>query len=152
MHAGRVQTLLILDSNPVYTAPGPLDFAEALKRVPFSLALSRALDETSEAVTWAVPMTHEWEDWSDARGHDGTATIIQPQALPLYGGDQPACHAGTICRCRAAHGHRSGRQPRGRAISATASMPDGMTPSPKVSCREPPARKRMFVSAPISRG
>ena len=89
MHAGRVQTLLILDSNPVYTAPGPLDFAEALKRVPFSLALSRALDETSEAVTWAVPMTHEWEDWSDARGHDGTATIIQPQALPLYGGISP---------------------------------------------------------------
>ena len=31
-------------------------------------------------------MAHPWESWSDARAYDGTATILQPQALPLYGG------------------------------------------------------------------
>ena len=31
-------------------------------------------------------MTHPWESWSDARAYDGTATILQPQALPLYDG------------------------------------------------------------------
>ena len=31
-------------------------------------------------------MTHVWETWSDARAYDGSATILQPQALPLYGG------------------------------------------------------------------
>ena len=31
-------------------------------------------------------MAHAWESWSDARAYDGTATILQPQALPLYDG------------------------------------------------------------------
>ena len=52
----------------------------------FSLALSPAPNETSQATVWAVPMAHAWESWSDARAYDGTATILQPQALPLYDG------------------------------------------------------------------
>ena len=86
MRMGKVTTLLIIDSNPVYAAPEALDFAAALKRVPFSLALTQAPSETSGATVWAVPMTHPWETWSDARAYDGTATILQPQALPLYDG------------------------------------------------------------------
>jgi MoCo/4Fe-4S cofactor protein with predicted Tat translocation signal len=86
MGAGKVTTLLIVDSNPVYAAPGGFGFAEALKRVDFSLALAAATDETSAATVWSVPMAHPWESWSDARAYDGTASIIQPQALPLYGG------------------------------------------------------------------
>ncbi|MGH7000236.1 MAG: TAT-variant-translocated molybdopterin oxidoreductase, partial [Stellaceae bacterium] len=86
MHAGKVSTLLIMDSNPVYAAPGALGFAEALKRVDFSLALSPAPNETSQATVWGIPMVHSWETWSDARAYDGTATILQPQALPLYDG------------------------------------------------------------------
>jgi len=89
MQGGKVTSLLILDSDPVYAAPGSLGFAEALTQVPFSLALTPAPNQTSRACTWAVPMTHGWEDWSDARAHDGTATILQPQALPLYDGTSP---------------------------------------------------------------
>ena len=89
MRAGRVTSLLMLDVNPVYAAPGALGFADALKRVPFSLSLSPAPDETAGAATWFVPMTHVWEAWSDARAFDGTATIVQPQALPLYDGTSP---------------------------------------------------------------
>ena len=33
--------------------------------------------------------SHPYEDWSDARAYDGTATILQPQAEPLYGGVSP---------------------------------------------------------------
>jgi MoCo/4Fe-4S cofactor protein with predicted Tat translocation signal len=86
MQAGKVTSLLIIDSNPVYAAPAALGFAEALKRVEFSLALAPTLNETSEASVWAVPMAHAWESWSDARAYDGTASILQPQALPLYNG------------------------------------------------------------------
>ena len=42
MRAGQVTNLLIMDSNPVFTAPATWGFAKALKRVPFSLALARA--------------------------------------------------------------------------------------------------------------
>ena len=86
MRAGRVTTLLIIDSNPVYAAPATLGFAEALARVPFSLALAPRADETARATTWFVPLAHPWEAWSDARAHDGSVTILQPQALPLYRG------------------------------------------------------------------
>jgi molybdopterin-containing oxidoreductase family iron-sulfur binding subunit len=86
MRTGTVNTLLILDSNPAYTAPGTLGFAEALKRTEFSLTLTPAPNETSRATSWAAPMAHSWEAWSDARAFDGTATILQPQALPLYNG------------------------------------------------------------------
>ena len=86
MHAGQVSHLVIVDSNPVYTAPAQLGFAEALKQVPFSLALANDADETAHSTTWFVPKTHDWESWSDARAYDGTTTILQPQALPLYGG------------------------------------------------------------------
>ena len=33
-----------------------------------------------------MPLAHVFEAWGDARAHDGTVAIQQPQALPLYGG------------------------------------------------------------------
>lgn len=89
MDAGHVGALLIVDSNPAYAASGALAFAQALKRVEFSLALSATPNETTEQCVWAVPMTHPWETWSDARAYDGAATILQPNALPLYGATGP---------------------------------------------------------------
>jgi MoCo/4Fe-4S cofactor protein with predicted Tat translocation signal len=89
MRAGKVTALVIIDANPVYAAPATLGFADALGKVEFSLALTQAPNETSGATTWAVPMAHAWETWSDARAYDGTASILQPQAVPLYGGISP---------------------------------------------------------------
>ena len=83
MRAGQVETLLILDGNPVYAMPG---FREALQQVPFSLCTAPAPNETARITTWYVPGTHLFEAWGDARAHDGTVSIQQPQALPLYGG------------------------------------------------------------------
>ena len=82
----KVNALVIIDSNPAYAAPRTLGFVEALKRVEFSLTLSPTPNETSNETVWAVPMAHAWESWSDARAYDGVATILQPQALPLYDG------------------------------------------------------------------
>ncbi len=86
MAAGRVEQLLILDCNPVFTAPS---FAAALSRVRFSVSSSPSLDETGTDATWFVPQAHSLESWSDARAHDGTATLLQPQSLPLYAGWSP---------------------------------------------------------------
>jgi Fe-S-cluster-containing dehydrogenase component/anaerobic selenocysteine-containing dehydrogenase len=86
MLAGKVDTLLVLDANPVYTAPADLDFAGALRHVPLSVSLALYADETALASTWHIPATHEYEAWSDARAFDGTVTIQQPQVSRLYGG------------------------------------------------------------------
>lgn len=89
MEAGNISALIMLDSNPVFAAPGRLGFADALKHVPFSLTLTPTQTETSDASLWAAPMTHPWESWSDACAFNGAACILQPQALPLYGGLEP---------------------------------------------------------------
>jgi MoCo/4Fe-4S cofactor protein with predicted Tat translocation signal len=86
MRDGKVDTLLILQANPVYDAPADIDFATALRKIPFSLSLSLYEDETASLCKWRIPATHDYETWSDARAFDGTTTILQPQARPLYGG------------------------------------------------------------------
>lgn len=86
MNQARVEVLLILGGNPVYSAPADLDFAAALQKVPFSAHLSLYMDETSMRTTWHVPAAHYLESWSDTRTFDGTVSIVQPLIEPLYGG------------------------------------------------------------------
>lgn len=86
MEAGAVDTLLILGSNPVFTAPADLRFGAALGKVPLSVHLGTHVDETAALCTWHVPEAHEFERWSDARAFDGTVTILQPQLRPLWDG------------------------------------------------------------------
>jgi molybdopterin-containing oxidoreductase family iron-sulfur binding subunit len=84
MRAGDVAVLLIIGGNPVYTAPADLDFAGALRHVELRAHLSPSLDETGATCTWHIPQTHYLEAWSDARGFDGTVTIVQPLIAPLF--------------------------------------------------------------------
>jgi Fe-S-cluster-containing dehydrogenase component len=90
MRAGKVSVLVTIDQNPVFAAPAHLGFADALQRVPLNIALSVQPNETTSVAQWSLPMKHSWESWSDARGHDGTATIMQPQAMPLFNGYGPS--------------------------------------------------------------
>jgi hypothetical protein len=86
MAAGEVDTLIILDCNPVLTAPADLEFATALEQVPFRAQMSYFFDETAQRCHWHIPSLHELESWGDVRAYDGTATILQPLIAPLYGG------------------------------------------------------------------
>jgi molybdopterin-containing oxidoreductase family iron-sulfur binding subunit len=86
MEAGRVEMLLILGGNPVYTAPADLRFAERLHKVPLRVHLSLYQDETSRQCQWHLPEAHYLEAWSDARAFEGTASIVQPLIAPLYHG------------------------------------------------------------------
>ncbi len=85
MKAGRVDLLVIIGANPVFTAPADLQFAEHLSRVKFRVHLGLYPDETSELCHWHIPETHYLESWSDTRAYDGTVSIIQPLIAPLYG-------------------------------------------------------------------
>jgi molybdopterin-containing oxidoreductase family iron-sulfur binding subunit len=86
MTAGRVDLLVIVGGNPVYTAPIDLGFSQALSKVSLRVHLSLYEDETSALCHWQIPEAHFLEGWSDARGHDGTVSIVQPLIAPLYGG------------------------------------------------------------------
>ena len=86
IRSGSVTTLLIMGSNPVYDAPADLDFKSLIPKVAFSVRLGLYEDETSALCHWHIPAAHELESWGDARGYDGTVSVIQPLIAPLYGG------------------------------------------------------------------
>ncbi len=84
MENGQVRVLLIIESNPVFTAPADLDFGAKLKLVPVRIHSGLVVDETAELCNWHVPQAHYLEAWGDARSFDGTTGIIQPVIAPLY--------------------------------------------------------------------
>ena len=84
--AGKVDALIILNGNPVYTAPVDLHFDQVLNSVKMSAHLGSHLNETGVVTEWHINGTHYLENWSDTRAYDGTATIVQPLIDPLYGG------------------------------------------------------------------
>ncbi len=86
MDAAQVELLVILDGNPVFTAPVDLKFEDKLKKVPLSVYHGLYADETAYLCHWNVAATHALESWGDARAFDGTVTIIQPLVAPLYEG------------------------------------------------------------------
>jgi len=84
MAAGEVDTLLILDGNPVYASPADAAFARHLAKVPRRIHLGLYRDETALACHWHLPRSHALESWSDLRAADGTASAVQPVIAPLY--------------------------------------------------------------------
>jgi molybdopterin-containing oxidoreductase family iron-sulfur binding subunit len=84
MNAGTVAVLLVLESNPVFSAPADLKFGAAMAKVPLTVHLGLHRDETALLSRWHVPAAHYLETWSDARTADGTVTICQPLIEPLY--------------------------------------------------------------------
>ena len=85
LEAGQVETLLVLGSNPVYDAPGDLNFGAAFMKAATRIVLADQPDETARKATWALPRAHFLEAWGDLAAVDGTLTIQQPLIDPLYG-------------------------------------------------------------------
>ncbi|MGA0598006.1 Fe-S-cluster-containing hydrogenase [Enterovirga sp. CN4-39] len=76
--AGRVTRLAILGGNPAYDAPADIDFVGKLARVPNTLHLGLARDETAALCRWHLPAAHALESFGDARAFDGTVSFRQP--------------------------------------------------------------------------
>jgi len=86
LNGGKVEALLILGGNPVFTAPADLAFGDALAKAKSSIHLSLYEDETSLRSSWHLPAAHYLESWGDALSWNGTLSIVQPLIAPLHGG------------------------------------------------------------------
>jgi molybdopterin-containing oxidoreductase family iron-sulfur binding subunit len=94
MASGATNTLIILDSNPAYTAPADLKFKELLESFStaqqngqftnFTACLGVYTDESAMRCQWHIPLSHELESWGDLLTPDGIASIVQPLIAPLY--------------------------------------------------------------------
>jgi molybdopterin-containing oxidoreductase family iron-sulfur binding subunit len=86
LQAGEVDTLVIVEANPLYTAPGALKFGEAMAKAKTVIHAGHFAEETGEKATWHLPLAHFLESWADGRAFDGTASLTQPIILPLFDG------------------------------------------------------------------
>jgi MoCo/4Fe-4S cofactor protein with predicted Tat translocation signal len=86
INAGKVQWLVMLGVNPVYSAPSDLNFLDAFNKVPNTVHLGDHVDETGAISVWHINKSHYLESWSDARAYDGTISLVQPMIDPMYGG------------------------------------------------------------------
>jgi molybdopterin-containing oxidoreductase family iron-sulfur binding subunit len=78
--------VVVLDTNPVYSAAADLEFEQAFRRAPWRLHWGASEDETAQLAHWHVPATHALETWGDARAFDGTVSLSQPLIESLHGG------------------------------------------------------------------
>ncbi len=80
----RLDALLVLSGNPVYTAPVDVPIGDAIRNLRWTAHLGLERDETARHCRWHLPQAHFLETWSDIRASDGTATVQQPLIEPLY--------------------------------------------------------------------
>ena len=106
VNADKVEVLVIMGTNPVFTAPVAMGLRAGLNEatpderagafgkdnplhkvkeliVHHGLYAADA-DETAAFAHWHVPASHYLEQWGDLRAHNGVASLIQPLIDPLY--------------------------------------------------------------------
>ncbi|MFO0832050.1 MAG: TAT-variant-translocated molybdopterin oxidoreductase [Phycisphaerales bacterium] len=85
IEAGTVTTLVCVNTNPAYDAPGDCRFAEAMKTSGLTtITLSVGASETADLSAWSLNGSHYLESWGDTRAIDGTVAPVQPMIAPLY--------------------------------------------------------------------
>ena len=97
LRGGEVRTLVILDCNPVATAPGDLGFVDLMQRAPFRVHCGLYFDETAATSTWHAPTPHPlefvgrhrlagWRGHHRAASDPAAAALLQrAQAVGSYG-------------------------------------------------------------------
>ncbi|HYE33542.1 MAG TPA: TAT-variant-translocated molybdopterin oxidoreductase [Methylomirabilota bacterium] len=86
LQSGAIDTLVIVGSNPVYTAPTDLNFGSAIANAKNIVRLGYYEDETAQIATWHIPAAHYLESWGDALTYGGVYTPVQPLIAPIFGG------------------------------------------------------------------
>jgi len=74
-------------TNPAFTLPPALKFVEALSKVPFVVAFTSFLDETTSLADLVLPVPTALEEWGDdvaPVGHAGAVTLCQPVVTPFH--------------------------------------------------------------------
>jgi anaerobic selenocysteine-containing dehydrogenase len=88
MKGGRVQTLFIHGTNPVYDLPPWVGFVEALEHVPLVVSFSSFIDETAAQADYILPDHTYLEGWGYHVPSPGTdrpfVSSQQPIIQPLY--------------------------------------------------------------------
>ncbi|MFL5764964.1 MAG: TAT-variant-translocated molybdopterin oxidoreductase [Bacteroidia bacterium] len=84
MAAGKVAALITYNTNPVYTAPGSLKFADAYNKVGLRISLADRADETASWAHYICPDHSYLESWNDYNPKKAHYSLCQPTITPLF--------------------------------------------------------------------
>ncbi|MEJ2339383.1 MAG: 4Fe-4S dicluster domain-containing protein [Gemmatimonadales bacterium] len=84
MRSGAVRTVIVADTNPAFTVPQALGFAEGLGQVANRISLATHLDETAALCTWILPASHALESWGEVDFGGGRRALAQPLMPPVF--------------------------------------------------------------------
>jgi len=84
MNAGKIDAVIYYNTNPVYTAPASLKFADAMKKVKLNISFADRSDETSRYANYIFPDHHYLESWNDFNPRKGHYSLSQPTISPLF--------------------------------------------------------------------
>ena len=92
MAAGKVGAIITYNTNPVYTAPASVKFADAYNKVGLRISFADRADETASLAQYICPDSHYLESWNDFNPKKAHYSLAQPTITPLFA--QPR-HEGT---------------------------------------------------------
>ncbi|WP_312514799.1 TAT-variant-translocated molybdopterin oxidoreductase [Stutzerimonas nitrititolerans] len=84
IRSDQVDALLMLDCNPLDTAPADIAFVQLLDQVPLRIHAGLYYDETAAYSHWHLPLTHDLDGWHDSRAADGSVCLGQPLVRTFY--------------------------------------------------------------------
>ncbi len=84
MASGKVGAIITYNTNPVYTAPASLKFAEAYNKVGVRISFADRADETASMAQYICPDHHYLESWNDYNPKKAHYSLAQPTITPLF--------------------------------------------------------------------
>jgi anaerobic selenocysteine-containing dehydrogenase len=89
----KIKTLILLNTNPVFTTPKTFKMEDFLNKVPFVVSFSSFMDETTAQADLILPIHTPLEDWGDdflepSVGYP-VATLMQPAVTPMHNTRSP---------------------------------------------------------------
>ncbi len=85
---GDIETLILYNTNPLFTAPSGMKLGASLENIPLIVSLSSFMDETTGMADLILPAHTSLEDWGDDFADHGAgysvATVMQPAVSPVF--------------------------------------------------------------------
>lgn len=81
---GKVDTLIIHKTNPLYSYPDKERLEAAIQRAKLVVYTGDREDETGRQAHYILPDHHDLEKWSDWEFQKGVLSVQQPTIRPLY--------------------------------------------------------------------
>lgn len=84
LNSGQIGVLITNNINPIYSHSKGATLVEAIKKVPYSVAITDKKNEIFEATKAAIPVSHWLESWGDITPETGAYSLIQPTIQKIF--------------------------------------------------------------------